>query len=305
MSSVSVVILTRNSELTIGQCLEAVAALSSLVENVVVVDGCSTDSTLEIVKNFRERLHIVILSDQGHGLGYARDIGWRSVSSPYVIMLDSDVIIRPDFPTEAMKVLQLDSRVGGVAAKLRPVILEKGWLAAFQAKNLGVHLHLREPVYPYEAPALHTACTMYRRSALEAVDGFDHSFFFAKEDSDISFKLRKAGYKLYYLGVEAQHLERARLCKMNFRYGRSYVQIYKKHPDMAPLLTPKNILLAAALLFPLLQVIVYLNYLLKYWGLPNLKNVEKVVLSFIEVVRQLLRTAGMLYELLRKLVGPR
>lgn len=298
MVRVSFVILTRNSGRTIKECLESITRVSEPIGEVVVVDGGSTDGTLEIVETFGERLPTKVLSDEGKGLGYARDKGWRATTTPYIIMLDSDVVLDPRFVTEAMQIMESDQGLGAVSAKLRPVIQEEGWLAVFQAKNLAIHLHLTEPTYPNPSIALHTACTMFRRTALEMVGGFDHFFRLAKEDSDISFRLRKAGYRLSYLPVVVTHLERARFWKLNFRYGRSYVHIAAKHPDMSPLLTVKNVFLTSSLLFPPLQLLVYLHYLRRYSVVPRLSHAERVILPGIEVLRQAVRTAGMLYELL-------
>lgn len=299
MATVSFVILTKNSVRTIERCLEAVTRVSEPLGEVVVVDGGSTDGTLEVVKKFGERIPIKILDDEGLGLGYARDKGWRETTSPYIVMLDSDVVLEPRFVTEAVGVLESDQGLAAVSAKLRPIVQEKGWFARFQAKNLAIHLHLSDPCYPHPAVALHTACTMFRRSALERVNGFDHYFRLAKEDSDISFRLRKSGYRLSYLPIEVSHLERARFWKINFRYGRSYVHIAEKHPDMSPLWTLKNVVLSAALLFPPLQLLIYMHYLLRYSRLDGIGLVDKIVLPAIEVLRQAVRTAGMLYEMLK------
>ncbi len=299
MASVSFVVLTRNSSRTIRHCLEALTHVSELVGEVVVVDGGSTDDTLKILKEFSVRLPTKILSDEGRGLGYARDIGWRESTSPYVVMLDSDVVLEPKFVHEAIKLLESDEGLAAVSAKLRPVVQERGWSARFQAHNLAIYLHLSEPCYPHTAVALHTACTMFRRAALEQVGGFDHYFRLAKEDSDISFRLRKAGYRLSYLPIEVTHMERSRFWKTNFRYGRSYVHISKKHWDMSPLWTFKNVALTVALLFPPLQSLIYLHYLLKYSRLDGLSWFDKLVLPGLEVLRQAVRTSGMLYELLK------
>jgi len=271
-----------------------------MIGEVVIVDGNSEDDTLKIVSEFVPKLPLVILSDEGRGLGYARDVGWRATSSPYVIMLDSDVIMEPRFVTESLRIMEDDVRVGALSAKLRPKIEENGWFALFQVKNLAINLHLSEPTYPKPAVALHTACTMFRREALERVGGFDQYFRLAKEDSDISFRLRKAGYVLSYLPIEVTHLERARFWKTNFRYGRSYVHISEKHPDMSPLLTFKNAFLTASLFFPPLQLLVYLHYLRRYGEVQGLTLAERFVLPGIEVLRQAVRTAGMLYELLSR-----
>ncbi len=300
MRQISIVILTRNSSRTIRKCLEALVPISTMMNEVVIVDGNSADDTLKIVSEFSPKLPLVILSDEGRGLGYARDVGWRATSSPHVIMLDSDVIIEPRFVTESLRIMESDRRVGALAAKLRPKIEEKGWFALFQAKNLAINLHLSERTYPEPAVALHTACTMFRREALEKVGGFDHYFRLAKEDSDISFRLRKAGYLISYLPIEVTHLERARFWKTNFRYGRSYVHISEKHPDMSPLLTFKNAFLTASLLFPPLQLIVYLHYVRRYGEIQGLSLAERLVLPAIEVLRQAVRTAGMLYEFLSR-----
>jgi len=273
-----------------------------MIGEVVVVDGNSVDDTLEIVSEFVPKLPLVILSDEGRGLGYARDVGWRATSSPYIIMLDSDVVMEPEFVAEALRIMENDRRVGALSAKLRPKIEEKGWLALFQVKKLEYHLHLSEPTYPEPAVALINACTMFRREALERVGGFDHHFKLADEDIELSFRLRKAGYFLSYLPIEVTHLERAgyRFWDTNFRYGRSYVHISEKHPDMAPLWTFKRAFLTASLLFPPLQLIVYLHYVRRYGEVKGLTLVERIVLPGIEVLREALRTAGMLYELLNR-----
>lgn len=266
---------------------------------MVIVDGGSTDGTLEVVYGYSDVLPVKILSDGGRGLGYARDVGWRATNSQYIVMLDSDVILDPKFVAEAVKLMEVDKGLGGVAAKLRPVVTEPGWLAAFQGNNLAINLHLNEPCYPSEAVALHTGCTMFRRAALEEVGGFDHYFRLAKEDSDISFKLRKAEYRLSYLPIEVMHLERARFWGTNFRYGRSYVHIARKHPDFSPLWTSKNIILTAALVQPPLQTLIYLHYLRRYMSLRHLPKGERYVMAGIETLRQAVRTAGMLFELFR------
>lgn len=296
---IAFVILTKNSGRTLNKCLEAVSKLKGGIDpEVVIVDGGSTDNTLEIVKEYSKILKVKVLSDHSRGLGYARDIGWRSTSAEYIVMLDSDVILNREFLMNAIELLEKDQKLGAVAAKLRPISLDEGWLARFQEKNLAIHLHHLDPPYPAEAIALHTACTVFRRKVLEEVGGFDEFFNLAKEDSDISYRIRKAGYKLSYLNYYVLHLERARVIKTNFRYGRSYVLISKKHPDMEKLWRLKNVVLTLSLIAPPLQLLLYLYYLNRYMEVPNLKLREGLLLPFIELVRQDVRTIGMLYQLL-------
>jgi GT2 family glycosyltransferase len=293
------VILTKNSGRTLEKCLEAIARLKGEFEpEVIIVDGGSTDNTLNIVEKYREELNIRVLYDDGKGLGYARDIGWRASDADYIVMLDSDVIVNRDFLRRAVELLQRDGKLGAVSAKLKPISLDKGWLGRFQEKNLAIYLHHLDPPYPAEAVALHTACTVFKRSVLEEIGGFDAYFNLAKEDSDISYRIRKAGYKLSYLNVYALHLERARILKLNFRYGRSFILISRKHPDMENFLRLKNVVLITCIFIPVLQPILYLYYLSRYIKVPHLTLSEKFILPFIELARQDLRIAGALYQLI-------
>lgn len=300
--TVSIVILTKNSSRTIKQCLQSCLLSTYAPLEIIIIDGGSVDNTLTLIKETLENFPYKVLYDEGKGLGYARDIGWKASNGKYILMLDSDVILPNNFLEEAIKIMENDNKIGSLGAKLRPICKDKDWLSIFQEKNLAIHLHWKENIYPDEVIATHTACTLFRREALEKINGFDHYFRLAKEDSDISFRLRKADYKLTYLDIYASHLETSqRFWKINFKYGRSYVHIAKKHPKEASLLTRKNIFLILALFLPLLQIIVYLNYLYKYWKLEDLTLSEKVILPFIETIRQALRTVGMIYEVILSL----
>jgi len=298
------VILTKNSGRTLEKCLGAIARLKGEFKpEVIIVDGGSTDNTLNIVEKYREELNIRVLYDDGKGLGYARDIGWRASDADYIVMLDSDVIVNRDFLRRTVELLQRDGKLGAVSAKLKPISLDKGWLGRFQEKNLAMYLHHLDPPYPAEAVALHTACTVFKRSVLEEIGGFDAYFNLAKEDSDISYRIRKAGYKLSYLNVYALHLERARILKLNFRYGRSFILISRKHPDMENFLRLKNVVLMTCIFIPVLQPMLYLYYLSRYIKVPHLTLSEKFILPFIELVRQDLRIAGALYQLILERVA--
>jgi len=297
--STSIVILTKNSSRTIEQCLQSCLSSNYAPLEIVIVDGGSTDNTLTLIKETLGEFPHKILYDEGRGLGYARDVGWRASNGKYILMLDSDVLLPNIFIKEALKIMENDEKVGSIGAKLKPICKGKDWLSIFQEKNLAIHLHWKENVYPDEAIATHTACTLFRREALEKINGFDHYFKLAKEDSDVSFRLRKVGYKLAYLNIYASHLETSqRFWKINFKYGRSYVHIAKKHPKEASLLNKKNVFLTIALFLLPLQILIYLNYLYKYWKLKDLTLNEKIILPFIETIRQALRTIGMIYELL-------
>ncbi|MEM3267486.1 MAG: glycosyltransferase family 2 protein, partial [Conexivisphaerales archaeon] len=235
-------------------------------------------------------------------LGYARDIGWRALRDlSYVSMVDSDVLVDKRFFPEAIKLMEYDKGLGALAGKLKPECSERGLAAKFQVKNLAITLHHKEAVYPMTVPAVHTAFTLFRKDALEKVNGFSHNFSLAKEDSDISFKLRKAGYRLSLLNYFARHLETGqRFWNLNFRYGRSYVIIGKKYPEYSPLWSRKNMILLAISLQPFAEPIIIAWYFRRYINEVRISGKEAFELSIMETARQAMRSLGMLHEVIRQ-----
>jgi glycosyltransferase involved in cell wall biosynthesis len=86
---VSVVIPVRNAEHIVEACLDSV--VQSGAREILLVDGLSTDRTLEIAR----RYPVTILSDEGRGLPAARLIGARAATSQRVALVDADVVLPP------------------------------------------------------------------------------------------------------------------------------------------------------------------------------------------------------------------
>ncbi|MCP8316378.1 MAG: glycosyltransferase, partial [archaeon] len=218
--SLSVIVLTKNSARTLNACLNAIVRSKFKPKEVIIIDGGSTDNTLKIVREFQVNS---ILSDEGKGLGYARDIGWRASSSDYVLFVDSDVVLKEDFIQIAMNIMEKDKVLGALAGKLEPICHGKDIMSLWMMRNLAITLHKNSSSYPeYESESLHTAVTMFRREALEKVGGFDHDMKLALEDWTICYRLLSSNYKLAYINSFSKHLETPnRFRRMNIRYGRS------------------------------------------------------------------------------------
>lgn len=296
----SVVILTKNSSRTLRYTLSSLLESSLRPDEVIIVDGGSTDSTLDIVGSFKDKLRIRILYDKGRGYGYARDIGWRSSTGKYVAMVDSDVVLAPDFLKKATDILERDPGCAAIAGKLSPETEEHGLLADFQTRNLAITLFKREKPYPATTLSVHTACTVYRGSAIDSAGGFSHRFVLAKEDSDMAFKLKKKGYRLSLIDVYSKHLETGRrFFRTNFKYGRSYPVISSEHPDMAPLWTPKGVLYTLSAFIVPLQVPIFARYYRRYLRETDMAPVEALEMAAVETLRQFLRYSGMVHQLIK------
>ncbi|MDH3316272.1 MAG: glycosyltransferase [Gammaproteobacteria bacterium] len=90
----SVVIPCYRSGATIGRAVESVLKQTALPAEIILVDDCSGDSTLETLKGLAARQSEpairVLALERNSGPGAARNEGWRASSKPYLALLDHD-----------------------------------------------------------------------------------------------------------------------------------------------------------------------------------------------------------------------
>ena len=115
---ISVIIPNHNGEKTIGLCLEA--AFSSHHNNfeVIVVDDCSTDNSVNIIKKFPCKL--CRLTEHG-GASKTRNVGARESSGEALFFIDADCLLLPYTLEKASLAYQANGpkvAVGGTYTKL-------------------------------------------------------------------------------------------------------------------------------------------------------------------------------------------
>lgn len=98
---VDVLVCTFNSEQHLEECLRSARAHLP-IHRLLVVDRHSNDRTVEIAERWGARVHL-----EDTGLGYSRTLAIELSETPYVLFLDSDVVLRrPDFYARALERLE-------------------------------------------------------------------------------------------------------------------------------------------------------------------------------------------------------
>jgi glycosyltransferase involved in cell wall biosynthesis len=111
MGPIDVVMLTKNSERLLRACLASVYR-NVPVNNLIVIDGYSTDATLEIVKEFHRKYgNVAVVQDSGTR-GTARQIAIGKVKTDWFMFVDSDVILCRDWFAKAERIVK--DNVGAV-----------------------------------------------------------------------------------------------------------------------------------------------------------------------------------------------
>lgn len=109
---IDVVMLTKNS---IKPCLDL--CLKSIrkeipVNRLIVVDGGSTDGTLELIKRFKDLNPLIVIDKHGNR-ATARQIGISKVETDLFAFIDSDIVLSPGWFSQAIKYFD-DPTVGAV-----------------------------------------------------------------------------------------------------------------------------------------------------------------------------------------------
>lgn len=101
MKKYSVIIPTLNEELFIYTTLTCLSQQTLKPAQVIIVDGNSTDQTLKIVRQFKNKLPMEIMVT-ARGVGKQRSIGGEAAQGSVLVFFDADVQLRPDFMEKSL-----------------------------------------------------------------------------------------------------------------------------------------------------------------------------------------------------------
>lgn len=202
-SKVSILVLTFNSSDCIGKCLMALVGAVSPEVEIIVIDNNSTDRTIQLVNTFGERIR-TIKNSQNYGYSRGNNLGLEVVKRPYVLILNPDVEVTPFFLDPLVTTMEEDQNIAAV----QPLVLlnkDKSLinLSGKQLHYLGFEWcknYLRKrstvKVEKEELLAFSGSCVLLRHQAIKETGPFEEEYFMYGEDSDLSWRLRAASYKL-------------------------------------------------------------------------------------------------------------
>lgn len=240
---VSFIIPCFNSERTIARCINSVYSLS-LEETefeIIVIDDCSTDKTVEILKQSQiDHTNLTVFcQSRNHRQGAARNVGIKKAIGEYVVFVDSDDEVSNGV-LQALSMAQ-EKRLDMVAMRVSKINekgeVESAMLLPYQQKQVfgGVVLQSEHPFWgtapwPY----------VYRRAFLNRVNyHFAEDVLF--EDSDfVNVHLYYAqrmsycdvcGYHVYYNALSTTHTITYKHVSDYALLGTRMLAFYESLPD--------------------------------------------------------------------------
>ena len=219
-ASVSVVMTTYNSAATLESCLNSIVAVDYRPLDVIIVDNASSDATRDILRRFEPRFR-VLYNRENVGFCGAQNQAIRAAQGDWLLSLNPDILLAPNFIDELIRAAERDSSVGSVTGKLLRWIPGEGDGRSRQIDSTGIYFvrNLRHfdrgaeeidqgqfdsPEYVFGATG---AAAAYRRQMVEdvSIDGqfFDEDFFAYREDADLSWRAQLLGWKCLYVPTAA------------------------------------------------------------------------------------------------------
>ncbi|VAX33948.1 Glycosyl transferase, family 2 [hydrothermal vent metagenome] len=212
---ISIIIPNYNGESTIGKCLEA--AFSSGYDNfeVIVVDDCSADNSIEIIKRFPCKL--VALKERS-GASKARNAGARNSKGKLLFFIDADCVVKEDALSVASAAYATNGPDVVVGGTYTPMSYDNRFFSIFQSVfiNYSETKNLKNPDY-IATHAMAIDAETFRKSG-----GFPEAFMPIIEDVEYSHRIRREGYKLIMNpDLLVQHI-------FNYSFSRSMKNAFKK-----------------------------------------------------------------------------
>lgn len=94
---INIVIPALNEEHYIGSLLKSLTRQNYKRFNVTLIDARSRDKTVEIAEQYRQKLSLTVLSTPKRNVSHQRNLGALHGDAPYILFLDADVILHPNF----------------------------------------------------------------------------------------------------------------------------------------------------------------------------------------------------------------
>lgn len=257
MTEVSVIIVNYNVKELLAQCIESIFLASRNIKTeIIIVDNNSFDGSVEYIKKkYPNHPDIkIIASEINLGFAKANNLGAKSASGEYLLILNPDTILQEDTIEKTLNFYKQNKDAGAVTCKL---ILPSGKLdlacrRSFPTPSVALYritglsrLFPRSRTFgkynltyldensTYEVDAIVGAFMLVKKSIYDSINGFDEEYFMYGEDIDICYRIKKAGYKIYYypetgiIHYKGESTKKSSLSYVNNFYGAMQIFVRK------------------------------------------------------------------------------
>jgi glycosyltransferase involved in cell wall biosynthesis len=213
-SDVSVIVTVKNEASSIDRLLDSLSQQTLLPSQIVIVDGGSTDGTVERIERHSQRLPTTLLSREGTNISQGRNEAIRAASGEILASTDAGVRLVPHWLEELVQPLEEDASIDVVSGFFLPdpqTLFER----AMGATVLPVEAEINPERF---LPSSRSVA--FRRLAWEKAGGYPEWLDFC-EDLVFDFALLDAGCRFLFAPRAVAYFRPRSSLKA---FGRQYFQ---------------------------------------------------------------------------------
>lgn len=194
---VSVIVVNFNCLSTLNACINTILR-SNKVEELLLVDNASTDTSLDSIKQLTdERLKIIRLN-RNIGLAAARNYAASKARCNILAITDADIAVDPQWLDYPCLLLERHKEFGAVQCNIiLTENVENIATSLLKSNNLesDISFEDKENSYNYYLFPIGAAFVI-KREIWDMINGFDSSFFIGNDDVDFGIRLWSSGHKV-------------------------------------------------------------------------------------------------------------
>jgi len=211
---ISVIIIGYNNYFYLKNCLESLISQTASIEQIIYVDNNSIDNSVEFIETYYPQVKII---KSYVNLGYAKaaNLGIDFSKGNFVLIMNPDMILNPDYIHNSLVSLKKNPKAAGVMGKIykydfslnkKTKIIDTIGLVVLRGRQFLDNGAAIQDIGQFEKPmeifGITGNCALFRKVALNDSkiyeEYFDEDFFMYKEDVDLCWRLRLLGWTFIY-----------------------------------------------------------------------------------------------------------
>lgn len=195
----SVVVSNWNRLDDIQNCIGSILMQEYPNVEVIVVDNCSTDGSLEYLRSMKDSIKLYEMPHSDFSAMYTLNHGFYQARGKYVFVVDNDCFFcKTDVISEAVKVMESDEKIFAMSTN----VLGRDWLPQMvlvkgDRSRLLKHLEVAT-CGVVDSLEFHGAATIMRNDVGSKLGWYDLNFFIYSNELELSIRAWNAGYRVVY-----------------------------------------------------------------------------------------------------------
>jgi GT2 family glycosyltransferase len=292
---VDIVILNHNGKKFLDECFTSVLNGNYKNQRVYLLDNASTDDDVSYVRTKFPQVEI-IQNPNNNGYCAAYNLAFEACTSPYLVCLNNDVVVHPDWLKHLVELAESNSNISALQPKILSYFEHGDFEYAgasggmmdvfgypFLRGRIFDHIEKDNGQYNDVSEVFWTsgAAMFVRKSALVSIGVFDETIVHHMDEIDLCWRMRLSGFELKVQPLsEIYHIGGASIPKHSFK------KAYWNHRNSLYLMfknySVKNVLLFASVHF-LLDIVAAWTFLLQ----GNFTAFKAIVYAHTWVIKNL------------------